>query len=156
MPYDHLEEILSRKGEKIAMFLTLENAFGLILVAFPAYLVSAAMPFVLRVLIVLTAATLGVLATLELGGMTFYERVLWSCRGLFRRRLQGERITPTQLIGAAVVHADRPLLRGGPIRRRTTQPILAELTRPAAVRVRERRSATTLDTVAAVEQEPSR
>ena len=49
MPYDHLEEIQGRKSEKIAMFLTLENAFGLILVAFPAYLISAGMPFALRV-----------------------------------------------------------------------------------------------------------
>jgi hypothetical protein len=134
MPYDHLEEIQSRKSEKIAMFLTLENAFGLILVAFPAYLISAALPFALRILIVFTAAALGVLATLELGGMTFYERVLWSARGLFRRRLQGERITPAQLVGAAaVVHADRPLLRGGPIRRRVTAPALTEIVRPVAV-----------------------
>lgn len=152
MPYDHLEEIQSRRSEKIAMFLTLENAFGLILVAFPAYLISAGMPFALRVLIVLTAAALGVLATLELSGMTFYERVLWSARGLFRRRLQGERITPTQLIGAAaVVHADRPLLRGGPIRRRATAPALAELIRPVAPSVvRE------VPAVPALEQESAR
>lgn len=132
MPYDHLEEIQSRKGEKIAMFLTLENAFGLILVAFPAYLISAGMPFVLRVLIVVTAAILGVAATLDLGGLTFYERVIWSVRGAFRRRLQGDRITPVQLVGAAVIaHADRPLPRGGPVRRRRLPDALAPI-RPAA------------------------
>jgi hypothetical protein len=132
MPYDHLEEIQSRKGEKIAMFLTLENAFGLILLAFPAYLISAGMPFVLRVLIVVAAAALGVAATLDLGGLTLYERVIWSVRGAFRRRLQGDRITPAQLVGAAVVaHADRPLPRGGPVRRRRLPAALA-LIRPVA------------------------
>ena len=123
MPYDHLEEIQSRRGEKIAMFLTLENAFGLILMAFPAYLVSAAMPFLLRVLIVLAAAALGVAATVEVGGQTGYARLLWALRGIIRRRLQGDRITPAQLIGApAVAQADRPLPRGGPIRRRNEAP----------------------------------
>lgn len=120
MPYEQLEEIQGRRGEKIAMFLTLENAFGLILVAFPAYLVSAGMPFLLRVLIVIMAAALGVAATLDVGGLPFYERTLWSLRGLFRRRISGERVTPMQLSGAAVVvRADRPLPRGGPIRRRS-------------------------------------
>lgn len=121
MPYEHLEEIQGRRSEKIAMFLTLENAFGLILVAFPAYLVSAGMPFLLRVLIVVVAAALGVAATLDVGGLPYYERMLWSIRGLFRRRIAGERVTPVQLSGAAVVtRADRPLPRGGPIRRRGT------------------------------------
>lgn len=123
MPYEQLEEIQSRRGEKIAMFLTLENAVGLILVAFPAYLVSAGMPFLLRVLIVLTAAALGVLATVEVGGMTAYARLLWAARGIIRRRIQGDRITPSQLVGApTLAQADRPLPRGGPIRRRSAPP----------------------------------
>jgi hypothetical protein len=125
MPYEHLEEIQSRRSEKIAMFLTLENAFGMILVAFPAYLISAGMPFVLRVLIVLTAAALGIVATLDLGGMTWYERMLWMGRGVIRRRLHGDRITPGQLPGTtAHVHAERPLPRGGPIRRRAAPAAL--------------------------------
>lgn len=124
MPYDQLEEIQSRRGEKIAMFLTLENAFGLILGAFPAYIISAGMPFVLRVLIVLAAAALGVALTLDVGGMSFYERTLWSLRGLLRRRLHGDAVRPADLLGAAVtVQADRPLPRGGPIRRRARQPL---------------------------------
>jgi hypothetical protein len=131
MPYEQLEEIQSRRGEKIAMFLTLENAVGLILVAFPAYIVSAGMPFVLRVLIVLTAAALGVLATIEVNGMTAYARLLWAVRGIIRRRIQGERITPAQLIGApTLAQADRPLPRGGPIRRRSAAPASLPTRRP--------------------------
>lgn len=131
MPYDQLEEIQSRRGEKIAMFLTLENAFGLILMAFPAYLVSAGMPFLLRVLIVLAAAALGVAATVEVGGQTSYARLLWTVRGIIRRRLQGDRITPVQLVGAPVVaQVDRPLPRGGPIRRRSAAPRPSTTSRP--------------------------
>jgi hypothetical protein len=119
MPYEQLEEIQSRKGEKIAMFLTLENAFGLVLAAFPAYLLSTNMPFALRILVVLTAAVLGIAATLDIGSMTFYEQLIWSTRGIIRRRLQGSRLTPGQFVGtSAVAHPDRPLPRGGPIRRR--------------------------------------
>lgn len=132
MAYNQLEEIQSRRSEKIAMFLTLENAFGMILVAFPAYLISVGMPFLLRVLIVLAAATLGIAATIDVGGQTGYGRLLWAVRGTIRRRLQGERITPSQLVGApAVVHADRPLPRGGPIRRRAETPPHQVIIRPS-------------------------
>lgn len=127
MPYDQLEEIQSRRNEKIAMFLTLENAFGMILVAFPAYLVSVGMPFVLRVAIVVAAATLGVVATLNIGGLTFYERLIWTTRGAIRRRIQGDRIRPAQLVGAtAATRTERPLPRGGPIRRRNLPPLAGE------------------------------
>lgn len=123
MAYEQLEEIQSRRGEKIALFLTLENAVGLILVAFPAYIISANMPFLLRVLIVLTAALLGVLATVEMHGLTAYARLLWAGRGIIRQRIQGNRITPAHLVGApTLAHTDRPLPRGGPIRRRSDPP----------------------------------
>ncbi len=120
MAYEQLEEILSRRSEKIAMFLTLENAFGLILVALPCYAISAGMPLIIRIPIVITAAALGIAATLDVGGLTFYERLLWGARGLVRRWMQGDRITPTMLSGnTPPIHALRPLPRGGPIRRRT-------------------------------------
>jgi hypothetical protein len=130
MPYDHLEEIQSRKGEKIAMFLTIENAFGMVAVAFPIYLVSIQLPFVLRVLLVLSAAALGVAVTVEVGGMSCYERVLWSVRGAIRRRLAGDRILGDSLPGAlATAPVARPVPRGGPIRRRPVLipvPVLAD------------------------------
>jgi hypothetical protein len=119
MPYQHIEEIQTRKGEKIALFLTIENAMGLILAAFPAYLISIAMPFVLRILIVGAAALLGVLATLDVGGMAFYERLAWRVRGYLRQQLASAIITPEQLAGGTpMVYRDRPLPVGGPVQLR--------------------------------------
>lgn len=121
LAYEQIEEIQSRKGEKIAMFLTLENATGLILGAFPAYLISAAMPFFLRIAIVLAAAVLGVVVTLDMGGMAGYERLIWLVRGTLRRRVDNRPIAPESLAGAVVtVRWGRPLPVGGPIQLRPT------------------------------------
>jgi hypothetical protein len=112
-----IDEIQSRKGEKVALFLTFENAAGLILGVLPAFILSGAMPWWLRILIVLAAGAVGVLATLEVGGLAFYERVTWAVRGTIAKRAEGERITPEQLIGArAVGRRDRALPIDGPIR----------------------------------------
>lgn len=114
MAYEQFEEIRSRKSEKIAMFLTMENAVGLILAAFPAYLLSVTLPFMLRIVIVVLAALLGISATLEVRGMPFYEHLAWRVRGAIRRRVQRALITPEQLIGStAPIRLDRPLRVGG-------------------------------------------
>lgn len=133
MPYEHIEEIQSRKGEKIAMFLTLENATGLILGAFPAYLITAAMPFVLRIAIVLAAALLGVIITLDMGGMAGYERLVWLVRGAIRRRVGARTIMPEQLAGAVTVRWGRPLPVGGPVQLRPVsgpRPLTGVVTLP--------------------------
>lgn len=117
MSYHHIEQITERKGEKIALFLTAENAAGMMLVALPVYLISSGMPFWLRLIALATAAALGVVATLDVGGMALYERVIWRARGLIRRRLLGRRITPEMLAGAArPARRERVLRAGGPIR----------------------------------------
>ena len=117
MPHEMIDEIQSRKGEKVALFLTFENAAGLILGVLPAFILSSAMPWWLRILIVLAAGAVGVLATLEVGGLAFYERVTWAVRGTLAARAEGERITPEQLIGARVAgRRDRALPIDGPIR----------------------------------------
>ena len=103
MPHQMIDEIQSRKGEKVALFLTFENAAGLILGVLPAFILSGAMPWWLRILLVLAAGIVGVLATLEVGGLAFYERVTWAVRGAIATRAQGDQITPEQLIGAPVV-----------------------------------------------------
>jgi hypothetical protein len=115
MPYQHIEEIQSRRSEKIALFLTVENAAGLIIAALPAYLISAGMPFLLRVLIVGAAALLGVAMTLDVGGLAFYERLMWRARGSLRRRVGSQVLTPDALVGAVAIRHDRPLRVGGPI-----------------------------------------
>jgi hypothetical protein len=145
MPYQHIEDILSRKGEKIAMFLTIENAVGLILAAFPAYLATAALPFLLRVLIVALAGAIGIIATLDVGGMALYERIAWRVRGELRCRVQPAPITPERLVGAAAaLRRDRPLPVGGPVqlrpdggfsRRRTTSAGVADLAGEVAARL---------------------
>ena len=117
MPHEMIDEIQSRKGEKVALFLTFENAAGLILGVLPAFILSGALPWWLRILIVLAAGAVGVLATLEVGGLAFYERVTWAVRGTIAKRAAGERITPEQLIGAPTVgRRDRALPIDGPIR----------------------------------------
>jgi hypothetical protein len=117
MPHEMIDEIQSRKGEKVALFLTFENAAGLILGVLPAFILSGAMPWWLRILLVLAAGAVGVLATLEVGGLAFYERLAWAVRGAIAKRAAGDTITPEQLIGArAVGRRDRALPIDGPIR----------------------------------------
>ena len=115
MPYQHIEEIQSRRSEKIALFLTVENAAGLIIAALPAYLFSAGMPFLLRILLVASAALLGIAMTLDVGGLAFYERLMWRVRGSLRRRVGAQVLTPDALVGAVAIRHDRPLRVGGPI-----------------------------------------
>jgi hypothetical protein len=138
MPYEHIEEILSRKSEKIALFLTVENAIGLIVAALPAYLLSQGLPFVLRILVVGAAALLGIVATLDVGGLTLFERIVWRVRGMLRMRVSGDTITPDQLSGGSSVRRERPLAVDGPIRlRRNTVASRRRLTGNTTPRLAE-------------------
>ena len=117
MPHEMIDEIQSRKGEKVALFLTFENAAGLILGVLPAFMLSGALPWWLRIVIVLAAGVVGVLATLEVAGLAFYERLTWAVRGTLAKRAAGAQLTPEQLVGARVVgRRDRALPIDGPIR----------------------------------------
>jgi hypothetical protein len=123
MPHQMIDEIQSRKGEKVALFLTFENAAGLILGVLPAFILSAAMPWWLRILLVLAAGAVGVLATLEVGGLAFYERLVWAVRGSIAARTVGDQITPEQLVGArAGGRRDRALPIDGPVRAVSVRP----------------------------------
>jgi hypothetical protein len=100
MPHEMIDEIQSRKGEKVAIFLTMENATGLVLGAIPGFLITfRALPWYLTFLITLSAGALGVLVTLEIGGMAFYERMVWWVRGALKQRLSTPRITPEASTG---------------------------------------------------------
>jgi hypothetical protein len=117
MAYEQIEPISVRKGEKVAAFLTIENAAGLLMTVLPAYLLSGGLPLLLRALVLALAAAVGIAATLEFRGLALYERLLWRGRGMLRVRLQGRRVTPEQLVGAPrSVRPDRPLAVNGPIR----------------------------------------
>ena len=77
MAYHQLEDLTSRKREKVALFLTAENMAGLLAVALPCYLGTAHVELWLRIPILITAAALGVALTSEVQGLALYERVLW-------------------------------------------------------------------------------
>lgn len=148
MSYQHIEEIQSRRSEKIALFLTVENATGLIIAALPAYIISAGMPLLLRILIIAAAALLGVAMTLDVGGMAFYERLMWRVRGSLRRRVGGQVLTPDALVGTATIRHDRPLRVGGPIQLRHDR-------RPLPLRVAPQPQPRTSDTVPLAETKES-
>ncbi len=117
MPYPQLEELTSRKREKVALFLTAENMAGLLAVGLPAYIGTLHTTFWLRIMILIAAAVLGVLLTSDINGMGFYERVLWWVRGRLRRQVTGGVIRPSEFTGVPVVQGDRAVPLGGPVRR---------------------------------------
>jgi hypothetical protein len=116
MAYEHIEQITERKGEKVALFLTIENATGIVLCAMPIYILTSAMPFVLRVVLMGMAAALGLILTLDIGGLPLYARLLWRGRGLLRMRINRRRIVPEQFIGAAAVRPERAIRATGAVR----------------------------------------
>ena len=125
MPYPQLEELTSRKREKVALFLTAENMAGLLAVGLPAYIGTLETTFSLRILILIAAAVLGVMITSDINGMAFYERVLWWVRGRLRRQVTGGVLRPAEFTAVPVVQGDRAVPLGGPVRRakwRVTSP----------------------------------
>ncbi len=99
MSYDHMEELGARRHEKVALYLTFENAVGLIAGALPSYIVFAHMPGLLRIILTICGAILGVIMTLDRAGMPIYTRLLWRIRGLIRLRMKPALITPEDLSG---------------------------------------------------------
>lgn len=115
--HEMIDEIQSRKGEKVAMFLTMQNASGLIIGAVPLFLITfRTLPWFLMLPLVVLGGAIGLLATLEMGGMAAYERALWLVRGILRQRLTGQRIAPEDLHGSQEVRIDRAIAIGGGVR----------------------------------------
>ena len=80
------------------------------------FLGTSAFPLLIRGPLCIGAAILGVMATLDVHGLTVYEQLLWRARGYLRLRTHGQIITPDHLTGAVLHDApDRPLPLGGPI-----------------------------------------
>jgi hypothetical protein len=116
MPIRVLEELTSRKKEKIATFLTFESIVAVLITFLPLFLLSGSWPLLIRVPVCAAAAALGYGLTLEVQGLALYERLLWIGRGLVRLRLHGGTITPEDLPGAVLVQApDAVLALDGPI-----------------------------------------
>ena len=117
MAYPQLEELTSRKREKVALFLTAENMAGLLAIGLPAYIGTLGVTIWLRLLILFAAAVLGVALTSDVNGMACYERVLWWVRGRARRRMTQAVIRPAELTTVATMPGERALPLGGPLRR---------------------------------------
>ena len=116
MPYEQLEEIRSRKQEKVAVFLTAQHVGGMLCVTVPVYIATLEFPFMLRTLIMIMAAILGIALTLEIGGLPCYERLLWRLRGAIRVRLGNTALSPEAFTGVSAARLERALPAGGPIR----------------------------------------
>jgi hypothetical protein len=126
MPARIIEELTSRKKEKIATFLTFESIVAVIFTFMPVFMISSTWPLLTRVPLCLVAALTGYVCTLELRGLPLYEHVLWTARGLFRLRTHGNRVLPEDLPGAVPSpDQDRVIAVSGPIelvqRRTATQ-----------------------------------
>lgn len=141
MAYSQLEELCSRRHEKVAAFLTAENMAGLGAIALPVYIVTASMQaFWLRILILIAAAILGIALTRDVQGLAFYERVFCRLKGRVRRRLseRDRLLRPAEFTAAPAVQGDRALPVGGAVRRvkarvpNATPPRLTGPVRPAA------------------------
>ncbi len=116
MPYEHIEQIGDRGDERFALGLGARNGAGMVVAALPVVLVSAGWPLAARLPSVLGAVAVGLLATVESGGMPLYAWPLWWLRGRARMLAQGRRIAPDQLPGAAQQRPPLPLRVGGPVR----------------------------------------
>jgi hypothetical protein len=121
MAYETIERLLSRRGEKVAAFLTVENAVGIAVCAGPIFAIGE-MPLALRAVAVALGAALGVLITLETGGMMLCERVLWRLRGEARLLIRGRALSPDDLPGTrSVAHSHRAVGHGGIVRKSRRQ-----------------------------------
>jgi hypothetical protein len=116
MPARIIEELTSRKKEKIAAFLTFESIVAVILAFMPIFMISSTWPVLTRVPLCLGAALTGYVCTVEFQGMPLYEHVLWTVRGLFRLKTQGNRVVPDDLPGAIPApNEDRVIVVSGAI-----------------------------------------
>lgn len=118
MPHEMINEIVVQKGQKVAIFLTVENTTGLIIGGVIPFLITfLTTPWYLCLIITITGLILGFLATVDIGGMAMYERCAWWMRGAITQR-QAQRVLPEDLVGGrAVGQRDAAIPLDGPVRR---------------------------------------
>lgn len=118
--YQHIEHLLTRRGEKVAMFLTIEHMVGGGILAGATMLVTGEIHLLVRIVIGLAAFALGMVITTEMDGMALYERVFWRVRGLVRQTMRGRVLTAEQLAGVQT-RSDHRAVREGGIARKVRQ-----------------------------------
>jgi len=128
MPYIPIAN-LTRRGEKIGPYITLQNAIGMVLGLIPTWLVLANAPGGIRTALAVAAALVGYVVTFEWNGLSLFERGLWYVRGSVRTLLQPGPITPTDLPVGRETARVAALRRGGDVRLRPVAPPVAQ--RPA-------------------------
>lgn len=132
MPYTPISN-LSRRGEKLAPFITVQNAVGMVALGGFGWLAASPFPGFLRFLAMALFAAVGYLVTVDMRGMSMYERVLWRLRGQFRRLLHGNVISPDDLPGT-IIQAKIPVARrDGMVRLRAAPPAAVRPQTTAAV-----------------------
>jgi hypothetical protein len=114
--YRQIEELRERKGEKMVAFLTMENTMGAGAGGITLFILGAAFDDLIKWLLTGSGLLIGLILTLDWGGVALYQRLLWIGRGLLRQWLHGGSISPDTLAGTTVVTHREPALRvGGPI-----------------------------------------
>jgi len=119
VPYRQIEEIRDRKGEKMMLFLTMENVVGGGAFALVFFMLSAMLGIggLLRWVVLVIGILMGIIITFDVGGLALYDRAIWWLRGQMRRRVAGERISPEMLAGTGDTgQRERAMRVGGPIR----------------------------------------
>jgi hypothetical protein len=117
MAYRQLEELRERKGEKVIAFLTMENAIGAGAGAILMLIVAGSFSPFIKYPLIVVSALIGIILTIDHGGVALYNRLLWFIRGQLRVRLKGEILSPESLAGTSTVsHRNRALRVGGPVK----------------------------------------
>jgi hypothetical protein len=100
MPYRVIEN-MTRRGEKIAPFLTVENLVGLMISGTISYVLKASLEGLWQFAFMAGCMGLGYFATTESQGMARYQRVLYRLRGCVVSLARGRLIAPSDLPGSA-------------------------------------------------------
>ncbi len=117
MPYTHIEELGDRRQEKYLLGLTVQNLVGVLVLSFPAMLLTDNANILVRVLSIGSAIGLGIVLTTDMGGMALFEWALWTIRGYMRLLIRGTCLHPDALHGNPIQQSQITALRvGGPIR----------------------------------------
>jgi hypothetical protein len=97
--YDHITQLRNRRDEVIAMGLTLENIFGIVLVGMPVFALTAALPGLLRIVLFLIACVIGYGATRRIGGLRLAHWLWLQGRALLTLLSVGRRVNREKITG---------------------------------------------------------
>lgn len=116
MAYRALEQVLSRKNERVFMLVSLQNFFGIAALGLPTFLLTESLGLIARVAATILAGVLGHALTTEVRGMALYERAFWMARGVLAGMLTPPIVRPADIPGTRYRAAPLALPVGGPVR----------------------------------------